>query len=161
MARHTHHDTEIATKPRRNAGRRWPEPQTAPNRSGQLQLSVVRSVARRALVPGVVVLAHVPYEDEQHTSKLRPAVVTGVAGRNVTVLPATSAESRRRYAGRHCELVDPAAAGLLRATGIRLSEVTLDLVDMVAVIGRLGTEDEERLLHCCGDRRAVAFSFAA
>jgi hypothetical protein len=37
------------------------------------------------------------------------------------------------------------AAGLHRATGVRLAEVTLDLIDVVSVAGALGPEDQRAL----------------
>jgi len=64
----------------------------------------------------------------------------------VTVRPTTSAESRHRYPWDHHELVDPAAAGLPRATGVRRAESTVDVIDVVAVIGRLGDADEKAVL---------------
>jgi hypothetical protein len=127
---------------------RWRRQRTEvvlPSYHGSLQLSTVRPVPRTALAAGTVVWAHIPFEDTAQ-SKLRPAVVKSVVGRAVTVLPTTSAASRHRYPHRHRELVDVTTAGLHRATGVRLAEVTLDLIDVVSLAGALGADDRQALL---------------
>lgn len=109
-------------------------------------LATVRPVAKGRLLPGVVVWAHVPFA-EVETEKTRPAVIKSVSGRNVTILPASSATSRHRFPARYAELRDPRDAGLSRPTGIRRREVTVDLIEIISIIGILSDADMASVFH--------------
>ena len=132
------------------------EERRTPRRTERLNFAAVRPVAKTKLQPGVVVWAHVPFE-ELDADKTRPAVVKAVVGRNVTLLPGTTAASRYRYPGRYYELTDLAAAGLSRETGICLEERTVDLIEIVQIIGMLADADAV----AAHDRTPLASSEAA
>lgn len=137
--------TCAAEQRRQNMGvRRWRVAPPSTPRPGP-DLSVVRPIAKTRLRPGVVVWAHVPFEDADG-EKARPAVVRSVAGRDVTVLPGSSALSRYRFPGRYVELTDLDAAGLARPTGIRRRAVTVDIVEIIDVVGALGRLDAAAVL---------------
>ena len=107
-------------------------------------LTSVRPVARRNLEPGVVVWAHVPFEDID-CWKLRPAVVISAHQRVVRLHPITGAISRLAHDG-YLEIGDLAEAGLERACAINLRrEVELDHIDIVSIAGRLSHTDRARL----------------
>ncbi|MGN9804039.1 type II toxin-antitoxin system PemK/MazF family toxin [Micromonospora sp. L32] len=109
-------------------------------------MSVVRLVARTRLRPGVVVWARVPYR-ERDEYKIRPAVVFECRGRrDVVILPCTSSPSRYRYIGRLVELKHFGAAGLGRASAVRREAISIDLVDVLDVIGELSDFDADRVL---------------
>jgi hypothetical protein len=97
------------------------------------------------LVPGAVVWAHVPFA-EIDEFKTRPAVVVEIVGREVTILPATSSSSRSGYPTEYVELRDLNAAGLNRPTGVRLRETTVDIIEIVDVVGRLSDIDRKAIL---------------
>ena len=124
------------------------------------RLTVVRPVAKTALTPGTVVWAHIPYE-ETDGYKLRPSVVTHVAGREVTVLPGTTSHTRHRHSWAYREVADLDAAGLRRATGIHLDPITVDLMDIVHVAGVLGPQDHLAVVEHIGDSLPVALAAAA
>jgi hypothetical protein len=144
MARKTHTETHIGTDTVIDLRHRRHRPRRVARHAGGddrgPHMSVVRAVAKTALAPGTVVWAHIPYE-EPGEYKLRPAVVIARCGRDVTVYPATSSASRHRYPWCYQEISDLDAAGLARATGMRLVPVTIDLIDVVAVLGALGDDD--------------------
>jgi hypothetical protein len=117
---------------------------------GISHLTTVHPVARRLLLPGTVVFAHVPYA-ETDDEKGRPAVVKVTVGREVTILPGSSALSRRRFPALYVELRDLDTAGLWRPTGVRLREVTVDRIEIVHILGRLSDFDMTRLLPSPGD----------
>jgi hypothetical protein len=131
---------ELRPRRRRSDGRHHAGHGDQPIHGTQPQLAIVRPVAKTALVPGTVIWAHVQFE-ETSDSKLRPAVVRSVTGRDVTIFPATTAQSRHRYPWAHYELLDVASAGLHRATGLRLATTTVDIIDIVSVAGALFPED--------------------
>lgn len=109
-------------------------------------MSVVRLVARTRLRPGVVVWARVPYR-ERDEYKIRPAVIFGCRGRgDVVILPCTSSPSRTRRSRRLVELKDFEAAGLRRASAVSRDAISIDLVDVLDVIGDLSDFDSERVL---------------
>jgi hypothetical protein len=103
-------------------------------------LATVKRVPRNQLVSGTVVWAHVPYEDGTG-EKLRPAVVVERCGRDVTILPATTSASRWRYPNNSVEVRDLAAAGLTKPTGIKMRSVTVDIIEVLSIVGRLGEAD--------------------
>jgi hypothetical protein len=109
------------------------------------QLSTVRRIPRGQLRPGTVVWAHIPFA-EVDAEKTRPAVVESVTGRDVTLLPASSASSRHRFPAEYVELRDVHTAGLRRPTGIRRRRVTVDLIEIVVIAGALGDRDRHQLL---------------
>src|SRR4051812_12725651 len=77
------------------------------------RLSIVKPVPRSRLVAGIVVWAHVPYEDGTG-EKTRPAVVLSASGHKVVVLPATTSPSRLRYPDLYVEVADLDGAGIVR-----------------------------------------------
>lgn len=105
--------------------------------------SIVRVIPRTRLRPGVVVWAHVPFA-ECDEYKTRPAVVLHCDGRDVTLLPCTSAASRHRRPDRYIELKHPDAAGLNRATAVGLKPFIVDVLDLLDVIGELSAADRQR-----------------
>lgn len=110
------------------------------SRVAQIDLSAPKSVARSLLGPGVVVWAYVSFEDDDGW-KSRPAVIIAVVGRLVTILPGSSAESRKRYPARYIEIQNPSAAGLRRPTGLRRAPITVDIADVIDIVGSLDDED--------------------
>ena len=109
------------------------------------RLAVVRPVAKTALTRGTVVWAHIPFE-ETDDYKLRPVVVSHLAGRDVTVYPGTTSDKRHRYPWGYRELTELDSAGLGRATGVRLEPITIDVIDIVTIAGALGPDDRAAVL---------------
>jgi hypothetical protein len=144
MSRRTHVATEpIDVRQRRrrthagwHANCQQPQPEDRAPR-----LAIVQPVAKTALTRGTVVWTHIPYE-ETDGYKLRPAVVSHLSGRDVTLFPATTADSRHRYPTIYRELADLGSAGLHRPTGVERAGITIDVIDIVAVAGALGPDDE-------------------
>lgn len=97
------------------------------------------------MVPGAVVWAHVPF-DQVDDFKTRPAVVVAIVGREITIVPATTSSSRSRYPTEYAELRDLRAAGLYRPTGMRRREITIDIIEIVSVVGRLSDIDMKSVL---------------
>ncbi|MFI6262185.1 hypothetical protein [Micromonospora sp. NPDC051006] len=125
--------------------RRW-RMAPRPEQRGLLpNLSVVRLVARNRLLPGVLVWARVPFEDNI-LYKIRPAVVLGCRGRDVVILPCTSSPARHRRIDQPIELMDVETAGLRRPTAVRRTALSVDLVDVLTVIGELSDTDRRRVL---------------
>ena len=116
-----------------------------------VSLSTVRRVPRKRLTPGTVIWAHVPFE-ETEGEKTRPAVVIDLRGRDVVILPGTTAPARKRLGPRYVEVTDLDAAGLYRPTGIRLSEVVVDLIEIIDIVGTLSDPDASRILEAAIDR---------
>ena len=106
----------------------------------------VDPVPRRALVPGAVVWAHIPFNGSAAPRsgssewKTRPAVVIAANGREVTLLPITgSLAGRARFDAvelRHWDV-----AGLTRPCAVLRRPVTLDRIDIVDLAGHLHDDD--------------------
>jgi hypothetical protein len=73
--------------------------------------------------------------------KTRPAVVKSLSDRSVVLRPVSSALSRYRFPARHTELTDPDVAGLHRPTGVQRREVTVDLIELLQIVGALSERD--------------------
>lgn len=116
-----------------------------PRNGSMPNLATVKRVPRTRLVPGTVVWAHVPYEDRTG-EKTRPAVVVERKGRDLTILPGTTSDRRWDLPGKYVEVRDRPAAGLTRPTGIRTTSVTVDLIEVVGVVGQLGESDTKSIL---------------
>jgi hypothetical protein len=105
-----------------------------------------RPVARTVLTPGTVVWARIPYVDQPDASKARPAVVAGVVGREVRLLPVTSStKDSVRQSPLYVRLDDWAAAGLNRPCLVTRRAVTVDIIDVTTVVGNLGDGDAARV----------------
>jgi hypothetical protein len=78
---------------------------------------------------------------ETDNFKTRPAVIKAIVGREVTILSASSSSSRSRYPTEYAELRDLDVAGLNRPTGVRRREITIDIIEVVVVVGRLSDID--------------------
>jgi hypothetical protein len=129
----------------RDAGvRRWHQGLLADETSRHKSLEW-GPIARNRLLPGAVVWAHIPYR-ERPGEKLRPAVVLGVDGRAVCLLPGYSAPSRWRFVGQYLEVTDLEGTGLLRPTGLRRRPVTVDQIEIAGKVGRLSEHDWGRVL---------------
>jgi hypothetical protein len=124
------------------------------------RLALIQPVAKTALTPGTVVWAHIPFE-ETDGSKLRPAVVSHLSGRDVTVYPATTTDKRHRYHRQYRELGDLGSAGLRRATGVELAAITIDVIDVVGVAGALGPDDRAAVLGAGHDGHGSGMAEAA
>jgi hypothetical protein len=110
------------------------------------ELRRVRPVARNRLVRGAVIWARVPYVDEPDDSKMRPAVVVGVDGRTVHVLPITSSQKDSvRQSSLYILLRDWAQAGLTRPCLVTRRLVDIDVIDVATVAGELSDEDASRV----------------
>jgi hypothetical protein len=116
-----------------------------------VNLSNVRLIPRTRLTPGTVIWAHVPFEDTEG-EKTRPAVVIDLRGRDVVILPGTTAPARKTLGPRYVEVTDLDAAGLYRPTGIRQSEVVIDLIEIIDIVGTLSDPDASRILEAAIDR---------
>jgi len=110
-----------------------------------VNLSTVRRIPRTRLSPGTVVWARVPFEDTEG-EKTRPAVIIDLRGRDVVILPGTTAPARKRLGPRYVEVTDLDAAGLYRPTGIRRAEVVIDLIEIIDIVGTLSDVDASRIL---------------
>ena len=122
---------------RRRRVRGWPEPE-GPARPCLLRM---QPVPRKALVPGAVVWAHVPYDDGDGAAwKTRPAVVVDASGREVTLFPLTSSLLGRRRPGV-IEVRHWAEAGLTRPCSVVRRAVTLDRIDILNLVGHLHEDD--------------------
>lgn len=104
--------------------------------------------------------AHVPFADDDG-EKTRPAVVVGLRGRDVTLLPATTSTTRRRFGSRYVEIDDLAAAGLNRPTGIRTTPVVVDVIEILNIVGSLAPSDANRAVGCHSDAMDTGADFAA
>jgi hypothetical protein len=109
----------------------------------------VEVVPQGASRPGVVVRAHVPFDDAMD-HKTRPVVVVGVEGHEVLCHKCTSTDRRFDLKARYVQVVDLLAAGLTRATRIELKIVRLDLSEITNVFGELGESDLANLLLTIG-----------
>jgi len=103
-------------------------------------LSTVKPVALNRLQPGVVVWAHIAFEDGTG-EKTRPAVVVRAGSREVVVRAVTSAVSRFRFPHLHIELADLTAAGVTRPCAVKTTEVEVDRIDILHVVGELSDDD--------------------
>lgn len=108
-------------------------------------LATVRPIPRNQLQTGTVIWAHIPYA-EIDDEKTRPAIVHSVNGRSVTVHPATTSVTRRRYPNRYVELIDLTGTGLRRATGVQVRPMTIDAIEIINIAGHLSDTDHDRLL---------------
>ena len=105
-----------------------------------------RPVARSVLREGTVVWARIPYRDQPDASKARPAVVSGVDGRTVHLLPVTSSSKDSvRLSPLAVLLTDWAAAGLNRPCIVTRAAVDVDIIDVTTVIGCLAECDRARV----------------
>ena len=118
----------VGLRKRRGPGRRLPN------------LTAVRPVPKARLQAGVVVWAHIPFADMDE-DKTRPAVVKSLSDRSVVLLPVSSALSRYRFPARYTELTDPDVAGLHRPTGVQRRDVTVDLIELLQIVGALSQRD--------------------
>lgn len=114
-------------------------------RASAQRLCAAKPVAKSRLVPGVVVWARVPFVDTNDW-KTRPAVVKTVQGRLVSLAPGSSSASRWRFPDEFIEVTNLADSGLRRPTGFRRRDVTVDIVDVVDIVGSLADADLEALL---------------
>ncbi|WP_319462720.1 hypothetical protein [Micromonospora sp. RTP1Z1] len=85
-----------------------------------------------------------PFEDNVQY-KIRPAIVLGCRGRDVVILPCTSSPARHRRIDRPVELLDVETAGLRRPTAVRRTALSVDLVDVLEVIGELSDADRRHV----------------
>lgn len=116
-----------------------------PRRGSMPNLASVKRVPRTQLVPGTVVWAHVPFEDGQG-EKVRPAVVVERCGRDLVVFPGTTSASRWNHPSLYVEVRDLGAARLARPTGIRTRSVTIDVMEVLDIVGQLGEADRSAVL---------------
>src|SRR6266849_580079 len=105
----------------------------------------VKPAAASRLLPGIVVWARVPYAEADNW-KTRPAVVKSVVGRQVTLLPGTSSNSRLRFPNKYVEVAQPVDCGLTRPTGFRRQEVTVDIIEVEDIVGALDASNRATLL---------------
>lgn len=130
----------------RNAGRvRHLYEPTAHHEPPAPNLNRVRRIPRTHLTPGTVVWAHVPFEDAD-AEKTRPAVVVRRSRRDIELFPGTSSESRFRHPTRYMEIEDLDMAGLARPTGVRLTSVVVDIIEIIEIVGSLGDDDRRVIL---------------
>ncbi len=125
-------------------GSRRPPTPPLPGSLGLAPATSLRIVARNCLHPGMVVWAHVPFEDADGY-KTRPAVVVGRRGRDVVLLPCTTSSRRHQRPG-YVEIRHWEAAGLPRPTGVRRASLTVDYLEIVSIVGNLADEDAAALL---------------
>ena len=110
------------------------------------ELRRARPVARTRLSRGTVVWARIPFVDDPDGSKLRPAVVSSIEGRTVTVLPVTSSQKDSvRQSSLYVLLRDWADAGLTRPCLVTRRFVAIDMIDVATVAGQLSDDDVERV----------------
>lgn len=110
------------------------------------ELRGVRPVPRNRLSRGTVVWARVPYPDDPGDSKMRPAVVVGLEGRTVTLLPVTSStKDSVRQSAMYVLLRDWAEAGLTRPCLVAKREIAVDVIDVATVAGELSEVDAVRV----------------
>jgi hypothetical protein len=105
-------------------------------------------VARSRLRRGTVLLARVPFRDQDRgecQDKVRPVVVVSVSGDEVVCRPCSSAVSRFRYPWLYTEVHDLSSAGLTRPTGVRLGRIVLPIDACIDVCGSLAEDDLARL----------------
>ena len=113
-------------------------------------LSTVKPLALNRLQPGVVVWAHIAFEDGTG-EKTRPAVVVRAGSRDVVVRAVTSAVSRFRFPHLHIELADLTAAGVSRPCAVKTTEVEVDRIDVLHVVGELSDEDRAAVFASASD----------
>lgn len=103
-------------------------------------LRAIRPPSARAIGPGAVLLARVPYADGPG-EKLRPAVVLSVAGDALTAAPLSSAATRSEHGA--VEVAEWEAAGLTRPCGAYAwRPVSLDRRrDLLELVGWLSPRD--------------------
>ena len=106
-----------------------------------MSLTQVKPVALGALNPGVVVYAHVPF-DQGDGEKSRPAVVVGRRGRDILLKSITSSGRAQNYPGLYDPIRDLEPAGLDRLSWARKSPVTVDRIEIIEIIGHLSENDE-------------------
>ena len=110
------------------AGRRLPK------------LAVVEIVPMNRLRLGLVVWAHVPFQDDDG-EKTRPAIVVRTADRTVELLPVTTSQARFRRPHQHVEIGDLDIAGLDRPSAAQLRTVSVDRIELVHIVGELSDTD--------------------
>jgi hypothetical protein len=110
------------------------------------ELRRARPVARTRLTRGTVIWARVPYVEDPDDSKLRPAVVSSIDGRTVSVLPVTSSQKDSvRQSSFYILLRDWADAGLTRPCLVTRRLVEIDIIDVATVAGALSDVDVARV----------------
>lgn len=102
-----------------------------------------RPVPMKALRPGVVVWAEIPFVDDESQSKGRPAVVVDLRAGVVEVLPITSSPARLRRPGGHVELAGWEEAGLTRPSAVRRHAVRVARPNVTEILGELTQIDAE------------------
>jgi hypothetical protein len=115
----------------------------AKNRFQKIKTSMSWSVADRHLIPGAVVRARIEF-DEGYDYKVRPAIVVGKIGDDVTMIPCSS--SPRASLDSDVFLGDLESAGLKKPTAARTHRVrTVDKRDCLEVLGQLSPCDLLRI----------------
>jgi hypothetical protein len=95
-------------------------------------------------VPGVVVWAHVPFEDGSG-EKTRPAVVVSASAHDVVVRPVTTTASRHRHSRHYVEIIDLTDAGVLHPCAVANRTIEVPRIDLINITGELSTADAERV----------------
>lgn len=99
----------------------------------------LREQFHQTLEPGVVVFAHVPFEDDPSRYKTRPVVVIAQEGDIVYTHPLTSKNLTARGA---VALPNWQSAGLTRPCAAQPRVVALDRLEIGVRIGRLHPSDQ-------------------
>lgn len=105
-----------------------------------------RPVPMKALRPGVVVWAEIPFVDDESQSKGRPAVVIDLRDGVVEVLPITSSPARLRRPSGHVELAEWEEAGLTRPSAVRRHAMRVARPNVSEILGELTQIDAEVVL---------------
>jgi hypothetical protein len=100
----------------------------------------MRPVPFKALSPGTVVYARIPFDEDSDRDKSRPAVVVSATKQAVTVLPITSKGPWSLH-GPQVPVLDLVSAGLTRASWARMRAVVIDRCYVHRVLGRLTDAD--------------------
>ncbi|MCU0268206.1 MAG: hypothetical protein MUF83_06105 [Acidimicrobiales bacterium] len=101
------------------------------------------AVPLRRTTRGVVVWAHIPFEDTDEW-KLRPALVAAVEGMTLRLHPISGALSRLGRPG-YLEILDLDAVGLERPCAVNLARlVEVERIDTLSVSGTLSVQDTLR-----------------
>ena len=107
------------------------------------RVMVVTKVAHRFLERGAVVRTDIPFA-EGTGRKIRPAIVIGVYGRAVELIPCTSSPKACRTTD--VPIADLSAAGLIKSTKARTGMVKrVDRGAVIEVLGRLSTRDQAKV----------------
>lgn len=105
------------------------------------------SVADRFLTPGAVVRARIEF-DEGNDYKVRPAIVVGKCGDEITLIPCTT--SSKACLPSDIAIRDLSSAGLTKPTAARTHRTrTIDKRDCLEKLGHLGQVDTMRIQALC------------